>query len=69
MELSDPAEIAKLRPGILLSMRAVELITTAGDVARLRQSARAAFAVSVGSVPAANVYVLDSKSLAALRGE
>jgi hypothetical protein len=38
-------------------------------LARLRQSNQPAFAVSVGSVPAANVYVLDSKSLAALRGE
>jgi hypothetical protein len=36
---------------------------------RLRRNAQPAFTVSVGSIPAAGVYVLDEKSLGVLRGE
>ena len=70
VELSDPAEIAKLRPGdFVIDARGRTYYSNQAMLARLRQSASAAFAVSVGSVPAANVYLLDAKSLAALRGE
>jgi hypothetical protein len=70
VELSDPAEIAKLRPGdFVIDARGRTYYSNQAMLARLRQSARAAFAVSVGSVRAANVYALDAKSLAALRGE
>ena len=68
--LSDPTEIAKLRPGdFVIDARGRTYYSNQAMLARLRQSARAAFAVSVGSVAAANVYVLDSKSLTALRGQ
>jgi C-terminal processing protease CtpA/Prc len=70
VELSDPAEIAKLRPGdFVIDARGRTYYSNQAMLARLRQSAPPAFAVSVGSVPAANVYLLDAKSLAALRGE
>jgi hypothetical protein len=70
VELSDPAEIAKLRPGdFVIDARGRTYYSNQAMLTRLRQSATAAFAVSVGSVPAADVYLLDAKSLAALRGE
>lgn len=70
VELSDPAEIEKLRPGdFVIDARGRTYYSNQAMLARLRQSAKAAFAVSVGSVPAVNVYVLDPKSLAALGGE
>lgn len=70
VELSDPAEIEKLRPGdFVIDARGRTYYSNQAMLVRLRQSAQTAFAVSVGNVPAANVYVLDPKSLAALRGE
>lgn len=70
VELSDPSEIAKLRPGdFVIDARGRTYYSNQAMLARLRQSAQPAFAVSVGDVPAANVYVLDQKSLSELRGE
>ena len=70
VELSDPAEIEKLRPGdFVIDARGRTYFSNQAMLTRLRQSAQPAFSVSVGSVPAAGVYVLDRKSLAVLRGE
>jgi hypothetical protein len=70
VEFSDPTEIARLRPGdFVIDARGRTYYSNQAMLARLRQSATPAFAVSVGSVPAANVYVLDEKSLTALRGQ
>ena len=70
VELSDPAEIEKLRPGdFVIDARGRTYYSNQAMLTRLRQSAQPAFVVSVGKVPAANVYVLDSKALSALRGQ
>jgi hypothetical protein len=37
-------------------------------LARLRQAAKPAFSISVGTTPAADVYILDQKALDAVRG-
>ncbi len=69
VELSDPEEIEKLRPGdFVIDARGRTYFSNQAMLMRLRQSAQPAFAISVGDVPAANVYVLGEKSLAALRG-
>ena len=70
VELSDPAEVAQLQPGdFVIDARGRTYFSNQAMLQRLRQNAQPAFSVSVGSVPAANIYVLDQKSLAALRGE
>ncbi|HSQ22949.1 MAG TPA: hypothetical protein VLN44_00980, partial [Pyrinomonadaceae bacterium] len=70
VELSDPAEIEKLRPGdFVIDARGRTYFSNQAMLTRLRQSAPPAFTVSVGNVAAAGVYVLDQKSLAALRGQ
>ena len=69
VELSDPVEIEKLRPGdFVIDARGRTYFSNQAMLTRLRQSAQPAFTVSVGDIPAANVYVLDEKSLAVLRG-
>lgn len=70
VEFSDPAEIEKLRPGdFVIDARGRTYFSNQAVLERLRQSARAAFTVSVGEIPAAGVYVLDEKSLATVRGQ
>lgn len=70
VEMSDPAELEKLKPGdFLIDARGREYVSNQAMLMRLRQSAKPAFTVSVGAVPAAGVYLLDEKSLSALRGE
>ena len=70
VELSDTTEIEKLQPGdFVIDARGRTYFSNQAMLTRLRQSAQPAFTVSVGDVPAANVYVLDQKSLAALRGQ
>jgi hypothetical protein len=69
VELSDPEEIAKLQPGdFVIDARGRTYYSNQSMLKRLRD-VRPAFTVSVGEVPAASVYVLDQKSLAALRGQ
>ena len=70
VELSDTAEIEKLQPGdFVIDARGRTYFSNQAILTRLSQSARAMFTVSVGDVPAASIYVLDQKSLAALRGQ
>jgi hypothetical protein len=69
VELSDPAEIEQLQPGdFVIDARGRTYYSNQAMLTRLRQAAQPTFAVSVGDVPAANVYTLDQKSLEALRG-
>lgn len=70
VELSDPKELEKLRPGdFIVDARGRMYFSNQAMLMRLRRTTQPAFAVSVGTTPAANVYVLDQTSLAALRGE
>jgi len=70
VEFSDPAELEKLTPGdFLIDARGRTYFNNQAMLERLRQASQPAFTISVGSKPAAYVYVLDQKSLAALRGE
>ena len=70
VELSDTAELAKLAPGdFVIEGRGRTYFSNQAMLLRLRQASRPAFSIAVGTTPAADVYVLDQKSLAALRGE
>ena len=70
VELSDPAELGKLAPGdFIVDGRGRTYFSNQAILLRLRQASRPAFSVAVGITPAADVYVLDQKSLGALRGE
>jgi hypothetical protein len=69
VELSDPAELEKLQPGdFVIDARGRTYFTNQPMLMRLRQAGQPAFTIAVGATPAANVYVLDQKSLDALRG-
>jgi predicted membrane-bound dolichyl-phosphate-mannose-protein mannosyltransferase len=68
VELSDPVELEKLQPGdFVIDARGRTYLTNQPMLTRLRQAAQPAFTVAVGATPAANVYLLDQKSLDALR--
>jgi hypothetical protein len=70
LELSDPDDIQKLAPGdFVIDARGRTYFSNQALLERLRQTAKPAFSVSVGATPAADIYVLDENSLAALRGE
>jgi hypothetical protein len=70
LELSDPDDIQKLAPGdFFIDARGRTYFSNQAMLTRLRQAAKPAFSVSVGATPAADIYVLDENSLAALRGE
>jgi hypothetical protein len=70
VELSDPAELEKLRPGdFVVDARGRMYFSNQAILSRLRLAARPAFTVSVGTTPAADVYVLDQTSLDVLRGK
>ncbi len=69
VELSDPAELGKLTPGdFVIDGRGRTYLSNQAMLLRLRQASRPAFSLAVGATPAADVYVLDQKSLGALRG-
>ena len=69
VELSDPDELAKLQPGdFVIDATGRTYFSNQELLTRIRQNAQPAFTLSVGQVPAGGVYVLDEKSLAALRG-
>ena len=68
-ELSDTAELEKLTPGdFVIDARGRTYLSNQAMLTRLRQSSQPAFTVAVGTIPAASVYLLDQKSLDALRG-
>lgn len=70
VELSDTAELPKLAPGdFLIDGRGRTYFSNQAMLLRLRQVSRPAFTIAVGTTPAAEVYVLDQKSLGALRGQ
>ncbi|HVS82476.1 MAG TPA: glycosyltransferase family 39 protein [Pyrinomonadaceae bacterium] len=70
VELSDAAELAKLAPGdFVIDGRGRTYFSNQAMLLRLRQASRPAFSLALGTTPAADVYVLDQKSLGALRGE
>lgn len=70
LELSDPADLARLTPGdFVVDARGRTYFSNQVMLSRLRQAGQPAFTISVGTTPAADVYVLDQKSLGALRGE
>ena len=69
VEFSD-AELEKLTPGdFLIDARGRTYVSNQAMLARLRQASQPAFTIALGTTPAAFVYVLDAKSLAALRGQ
>jgi dolichyl-phosphate-mannose-protein mannosyltransferase len=69
VELSDPEELEKLTPGdFVIDARGRTYFTNQPMLMRLRGSGQPAFTIAVGATPAANVYLLDQKSLDALRG-
>jgi hypothetical protein len=70
VELSDTAELEKLTPGdFVIDGRGRTYFSNQAMLQRLRQASRPAFNIGVGTTPAADVYVLDQKSLGALRGQ
>jgi len=70
VELSDAAELAKLAPGdFVIDGRGRTYFSNQAMLLRLRQTSRPAFSIAIGTTPAADVYVLDHKSLGAMRGE
>ena len=70
LELSDPADLKQLQPGdFVIDARGRTYFSNQAMLMRLRNASRPAFTISVGTIPAADVYVLDVQSLAALRGE
>jgi predicted membrane-bound dolichyl-phosphate-mannose-protein mannosyltransferase len=70
VELSDPAELANLAPGdFVIDARGRTYFSNQAILLRLRQASRPAFTIALGTTPAADVYILNQESLAALRGE
>ena len=70
LELSDPADLKQLQPGdFVIDARGRTYFSNQAMLSRLRTASRPAFTINVGTTPAADVYVLDERSLAALRGE
>jgi predicted membrane-bound dolichyl-phosphate-mannose-protein mannosyltransferase len=65
----EMSEATKLSPGdFLIDARGRTYFSNQAMLMRLRQASKPALNVSVGTVPAADVYVLDQNSLAALGG-
>jgi hypothetical protein len=63
------ADLDKFSPGdFLIDARGRTYFSNQAMLARLRQTTKPAFTISVGNTPAADVYVLDNASLGALRG-
>lgn len=69
LEFSARADLEKLVEGdFLIDARGRTYFSNQAMLTRLRKAAGPAFTVSVGSTAAADVYILDRSSLAALRG-
>jgi predicted membrane-bound dolichyl-phosphate-mannose-protein mannosyltransferase len=70
LELSDTDELKQLQPGdFVIDARGRTYYSNQAMLMRLRLGSKPAFTISVGQQPAADIYVMDQKSLAALRGE
>ncbi|HEX7724091.1 MAG TPA: glycosyltransferase family 39 protein [Pyrinomonadaceae bacterium] len=70
LELSDPADLKQLQPGdFVIDARGRTYFSNQAMLMRLRHASRPAFTTNVGTIPAADVYILDERSLTALRGE
>jgi predicted membrane-bound dolichyl-phosphate-mannose-protein mannosyltransferase len=70
LELSDPAALKQLQPGdFVIDARGRTYFSNQAMLMRLRSASKPAFSTSVGQTLAADVYVLDHKSIAAMRGE
>ena len=70
VELSDPAELDRLTPGdFAVDARGRTYFSNQAMLLRLRQAGRPAFTIALGTTPAADVYLLNQESLAALRGD
>jgi len=70
LELSDPADLKQLQPGdFVIDARGRTYFSNQALLTRLRSTSQPAFTISVGQVSAVDVFLLDQKSLAALRGE
>jgi len=70
LELSDPKDFLRLQPGdFVIDARGRTYFSNQAMLMRLRSAGKPAFGISVGAMPAGDVYILDQKSLAALRGE
>jgi len=70
LELSDPADLERLQPGdFVVDARGRMYLSNQAMLSRLRSASKPAFTVNVGTTPAADVYVLDQRSLAALVGK
>lgn len=70
LELSEPGTLSRLRAGdFLIDARGRTYLSNQTMLTRLRAASRPAFTISVGTTPAADVYVLDQTSLAALSGK
>ena len=70
LELSDPDHLKQLEPGdFVIDARGRTYFSNQAMLTRMRSASKPAFNIAVGQVPAADVYVLDPKSLAALLGK
>lgn len=68
VHLSDPTALQQLSPGdFVIDARGRRYFSNEAVLAALEQSATPAFTVSLGNLPSASVYVLDKKSLDAVR--
>jgi hypothetical protein len=68
VHLSDPSALQQLREGdFVIDARGRRYFSNEAVLAALEQSGTPAFTVSLGNVPSASVYVLDKKSLDAVR--
>jgi hypothetical protein len=66
--LSDPAALKELGAGdFIIAARGRRYFSNDALVSRLRQEATPAFRVSLGEVPAAEVYILDEATLAIIK--
>ena len=69
VDLSDPADLEKLTPGdFVIDARGRTYYTNQAMLTRLGSASQPAFSIAVGGTQAAKVYVLDQKTLDALRG-
>lgn len=70
LELSDPEALKQLQAGdFVIDARGRTYFSNEAMLMRLRIVSKPAFSISVGQTPAADIYLLDQESLAALRGE
>jgi len=70
LELSDPDHLKQLEPGdFVIDARGRTYFSNQAMLMRMRSASKPAFNIAVGQVPAADVYVLDPKSVAALLGK